>query len=119
MKFFDKIMTELGILRTNAAAILNDLAKIDRHISDTFNKDQLINDQSETIKRQNKIINDLINNIYSQDTSLEAVMIKPYRSKPVIYKDGKRLDTDKMTSFDIDWSYDSRIDISVRNEQEI
>lgn len=116
MKIFDKTTTELGILRTNTVAIMNDITRIDRNIDKMSSRDKLISDQAETIKRQNKIINDLINNIYSQDTSLEAVMIKPYRSKPVIYKDGKRLDTDKMTSFDIDWSYDSRIDISVRNE---
>ena len=110
MKIFDKIMVELGILRTNVTSIINDTIRINMHI------DKIINDQSETIKMQNKIINDLINNIYSQDTSLEAVMIKSYRSNPVIYKDGKRLDTDRMTSFDINWNYDSRIDISVRSE---
>lgn len=116
MKIFDKIMTELRILRSNTLSIMDDTTRLDKNIGSMNNRDRLINDQSETIKRQNKIINDLINNIYTQDTSLEAVIIKPYRSKPVIYKDGKRLDTDRMTSFDIDWSYDSRIDISVRSE---
>lgn len=110
MKIFDKIMTELGTLRANTVSITNDTTSINRYI------DKIINDQSETIRMQNKIINDLINNIYSQDTSLEAVMIKPYRSNPVIYKDGKRLDTETMTNFCIDWDYDSRIDISVRSE---
>lgn len=116
MKFFDKNMTELGILKTNVTGILNNIASLDRNITNISKRDKTINDLSEVIHEQNKIINDLINNIYSQDTSLEAVMIKPYRGNPVLYKDGKRLDTDRMTSFYIDWSYNSRIDISVRSE---
>lgn len=116
MKIFDKIMDKLNENSTDLGAMYNLLGAINRNIGNMQNRDKLINDQAKTIENQIKIINDLINNIYSQDTSLEAVMIKPYRSKPVIYKDGKKISTDTMTGFDIDWSYDSRIDISVRSE---
>jgi hypothetical protein len=43
-------------------------------------------------------------------------MIKPYREKPILIKDGKRIDNENMTSFDIDWGCDRKIEINVRNE---
>lgn len=109
MKLHNNIINELNDIKGS-------ILTISRNVDRTTNRDELITNQSTIIREQNRIINDLINNIYSKDTSLEAVMIKPYRSKPVIFKDGKRLDTEAMTSFCIDWNYDSRIDISVRNE---
>jgi hypothetical protein len=109
MKIFDKIMNELKILKENIANVSWDTKRIINNI-DTINR------QSETIVRQAKIIDDLIKGCYGKSDSIEAVMIKPYREKPVIYKDGEKISTDKMTSFDIDWSNDSKIDISVRNE---
>ena len=113
MKKLDNILKVLEEFRRN---LIDELRLINRDIRNIQSRDSIISDQADTIKRQNKIIDDLINNIYTQDTSLEAVMIKPYRKAPKIFKNGKRLDSENMTSFDIDWNYDSRIDISVRNE---
>ena len=115
-KLVEQIMDRFRNVTDELSCLVIKTEAVDRALSKMDSRDRLINDQAETIKRQNKIISDLINNIYSQDTSLEAVMIKPYRGKPAIYKDGKQISTDRMTGFDIDWSYDSHIDISVRNE---
>ena len=38
------------------------------------------------------------------------------KGKPKLFKDGKRLDSESMTSFDIDWACDRAVDITVRNE---
>lgn len=38
----------------------------------------------------------------------------PYRGKPVVIKNGEVVSTDNMTSFDVDWAYDRRTDVSKR-----
>jgi hypothetical protein len=69
----------------------------------------------ETTKRLADIIESLINDKFTTK-DFEAVMIKPYREKPILIKDGKRIDNENMTSFDIDWGWDRRIEMNVRNE---
>jgi hypothetical protein len=69
----------------------------------------------ETTKRLADIIESLTNDKFTTK-DFEAVMIKPYREKPVLIKDGKRIDSETMTSFDIDWGWDRRIEMNVRNE---
>ena len=96
--------------------INTDIGTLADYVHDSICKDITIANMEDTIKHQDKIINDLINNIYGQDTSLQAVLVVPYRGKPKLFKDGKRLDTESMTSFDIDWAYDRAVDITVRNE---
>jgi hypothetical protein len=61
-----------------------------------------------------RIIESIINDKFTTN-DFEAVMIKPCREKPILVKDGKRIDTENITSFDIDWSFDSRINITVTN----
>ncbi len=70
---------------------------------------------AEMINRQNLIIDSLINNKYTSD-SISVVIIKPYRGRPYIVKDGKRLDTNTMTGFDVDWDRGRDIEIKIRNE---
>jgi hypothetical protein len=62
------------------------------------------------------IIEALINVEFTSNKEFEAVMIKPYRGKPILIKDGNRIDNESMTGFDIDWSQDRYIEINVRNE---
>lgn len=78
--------------------------------------DSVIDELTNIISMQEKVIDSLINNNYANDTSLQAVLIKPYRGKPRLYKDGERLDTDSMTRFDIEWRWDAGIDVTVINE---
>ena len=103
------IIEMLRNINTNICALAD-------YVLDSTCKDRTIANMTDTIKQQDKIINDLINNIYGRDTSLQAVLVVPYRGKPKLFKDGKRLDTKSMTSFDIDWACDRAVDITVRNE---
>lgn len=68
------------------------------------------------IKQKDKLISDIIHNIYSQDTSLQLAVLKPYRSKAIVYKDGKRLDTTSTTSVDICIDECGHVDATIRNE---
>lgn len=110
MKVFDKILDAISETRIYTKVTLECLAD---EVRRNYKQES---DLHKIIAEQNKIINDLINNIYSQDTSLETVMIIPYRGNPKLFKDGKRLDTDKMTGFDINWSWDGRAEVTVRND---
>lgn len=47
---------------------------------------------------------------------MECMVFVPYRGKPVVIKNGEVVSTDNMTSFDVDWSYDRRTDVTVRGE---
>ena len=78
--------------------------------------DAVIDELTNIINTQGKVIENLIDKTYAQDTSLQAVLIKPYRGNPRLYKDGKRLDTNSMTGFDISWNWDREIEVTVRNE---
>lgn len=68
-----------------------------------------------TIQKQDKIIEDLIKD-KAKNESFECVVYVPYRSRPVVIKDGKVLSDENMTSFNIDWSFDEKTNVTVRNE---
>ena len=108
-KIFDKI--------NEMAEEMKGVNRFLREILRTKNKnDAVIEGLMDTINMQEKVIDSLINKTYAQDTSLQVVLIKPYRGKPRLYKDGKRLDTDNMTGFDIDWKWDRETEVTVRSE---
>lgn len=58
----------------------------------------------------------LLNHMYENDNTLETVVFVPYRGKPLVYKDGKKVSTDTMTSFDVDWSFDNKTEVTIRND---
>lgn len=80
------------------------------------NRIDLLDRKFEIIMERDKLINDIIHNIYAQDTSLQLVVMKPYRGKAVVYKDGKRLDTESTTSIDVLIDELGRVEATVRNE---
>ena len=52
----------------------------------------------------------------SEYKDMECMVFVPYRGKPVVIKNGEVVSTDNMTSFDVDWAYDRRTDVTVRGE---
>lgn len=52
----------------------------------------------------------------TSNKDMECMVFVPYRGKPVVIKNGEVVSTDNMTSFDIDWAYDRRTDVTVRGE---
>jgi hypothetical protein len=61
------------------------------------------------------IIESLVNDKFTTK-DFEAVMIKPYRGRPILIKDGERIDNENMSSIDINWTWDSKVEINVSNE---
>lgn len=66
------------------------------------------------IDEQNKIIQNMLKSQLTKD--FECIVYVPYRGKPVVIKNGEVVSTDDMTSFDIDWAFDRRTDVTVRRE---
>lgn len=78
-------------------------------------KDRMIEKLSNDLAQKDKVISDIIHNIYSQDTSLQFVVMKPYRGKAIVYKDGKRLDSESTTGIDVCIDELGRVEATVRN----
>lgn len=108
-KIFNKI-DEMGEEIKTAKNILREMFRAKNK------NDAVIDELTNIINTQGKVIENLIDKTYAQDTSLQVVLIKPYRGKPRLYKDGKRLDTSGMTGFDISWNWDRETEVTVRNE---
>lgn len=67
------------------------------------------------IEQQDRIIQSLLKS-QTSNKDMECMVFVPYRGKPVVIKNGEVVSTDNMTSFDIDWAYDRRTDVTVRGE---
>ena len=67
------------------------------------------------IEKQNLLLGDILKG-YKKNDSFECVVFVPYRGKPVVIKNGEVISTDDMTSFDVDWAFDRRTDVTVRRE---
>ena len=78
--------------------------------------EKTIADLSNALEYQTRYTNTLLNHSYGNDKTLETVVFIPYRGKPIVYKDGKLVSTDNMTSFDVDWAYDRKTEVIIRNE---
>lgn len=79
-------------------------------------KDETIEKLTKSLEYQTEMTAHLLNHMYENDNTLEAVVFVPYRGRPIVFKDGKRVDTDSMTSFDIGWSFDSKTEVTIRND---
>ena len=55
-------------------------------------------------------------NYEDKDNAFETVVFVPYRGKPLVFKDGKKVSTDTMSGFDVDWSWDRKTEITIRND---
>ena len=67
------------------------------------------------IEQQDRIIQSLLKS-QTNNKDMECMVFVPYRGKPVVIKNGEVVSTDNMTSFDVDWAYDRRTDVTVRGE---
>ena len=63
-----------------------------------------------------KLYNDdcfkIMKQLKEENVKVDAIICDP----PYVFKDGKKVSTDHMTSFDIDWSYDRKTEVTVRSE---
>jgi hypothetical protein len=123
LKQNDTILERLDLIKDAINTLNKDYcSKLDTY-SDAGNELErktcrLITSNSELANSNTRLTNIIESIINDKFTSkeFEAVMIKPYREKPILIKDGKRIDNENMTSFDIDWGWDRRIEMNVRSE---
>lgn len=105
MKIFNEILTKIDTLR-------DELKRTNEEI-----RTMRLNNASNIaiIEKQNLILGDILKGYKTNDT-FECVVFVPYRGKPVVIKNGEVVSTDDMTSFDVDWAFDRRTDVTVRRE---
>lgn len=108
----DLIKEAINAMNKNYVSLCNKLDVYSRELDDLEKADEYLNN---SLKELTKIIESLINDKFTTEY-FEAVLIKPYRGKPFLIKDGKRLDNEYMSGFDISWDLDRKIEVEVRNE---
>lgn len=109
MKTLNKILETLEKIKTDI-----------RFLSETSSnryKDiyKSVEEYKKIIQEQDRIIQSLLKS-QTSNKDMECMVFVPYRGKPVVIKNGEVVSTDNMTSFDVDWSYDRRTDVTVRGE---
>lgn len=109
MKAFDKILDTLEKIKTDIS-FLNQVSH-NRYLDVSKN----LSEYKAIIEQQDRIIQSLLKS-QTNNKDMECMVFVPYRGKPVVIKNGEVVSTDNMTSFDVDWAYDRRTDVTVRGE---
>ena len=109
MKAFDKILEILEDIKTDI-----------RFVSKASHSDYLdisknLSEYKAIIEQQDRILQAIFKS-YANNGDMECMVFVPYRGKPVVIKNGEVVSTDNMTSFDVDWAYDRRTEVTVRGE---
>ena len=109
MKVFDKIFDAISSLNNNITHLIDCYKREHDDVIRTYNS------YRDIIQEQDRIIQSLLKS-QTSNKDMECMVFVPYRGKPVVIKNGEVVSTDNMTSFDVDWSYDRRTDVTVRGE---
>lgn len=97
--------------------MINRLARVEQKIDFYRDHDgKSIDKLADSLKYQTQFMNTILNNTYGDDKTLETVVYIPYRGKPIVFKDGKQIDMNTVTSFDISWAFDRRTDVTINHE---
>ena len=109
MKAFDKILEILEDIKTDI-----------RFVSKASHSDYLdisknLSEYKAIIEQQDKIIQAIFKS-YANNEDMDCMVFVPHRGKPVVIKNGEVVSTDSMTSFNVDWDYDSRTKVTIRGE---
>ena len=109
MKAFDKILEILEDIKTDIRFLSE--ASHSRYLDVSKN----LSEYKAIIEQQDRILQAIFKS-YANNEDMECMVFVPYRGKPVVIKNGEVVSTDNMTSFDVDWSYDRRTEVTVRGE---
>lgn len=106
---------------TGIQAIKDDMGTYFREFNREFNEAMInkktLDHLADSLNCQARLYEQTLSEKYEDDNNkYEAVILVPYRGKPLVYKDGKKVSTDTMSSFDIGWSFDSKTEVTIRNE---
>lgn len=109
MKTFDRIFNAIFSLNDNILHLIDCYKREHDDVIRTYNN------YRDIIQEQDRIIQSLLKS-QTNNKDMECMVFVPYRGKPVVIKNGEVVSTDSMTSFDVDWAYDRRTDVTVRGE---
>ena len=109
MKMFDRIFEAISSLNNNITHLINCYKSEHDDVIRNYNY------YKDIIQEQDRIIQSLLKS-QTSNKDMECMVFVPYRGKPVVIKNGEVVSTDNMTSFDVDWAYDRRTDVTVRGE---
>ena len=112
---FKKILQEIGELRKQIDGLYDAITKrsyILKHYEEE------IDSLRKSLNVQTELNRQLMTSSFenNHNNQIEVAVFVPYRGTPYVFKDGKKVSTDHMTSFDIDWSYDRKTEVTVRSE---
>ena len=112
---FKKILQEISELRKQIDCLYN---VIDKRSYIIKHYEEEIDSLRKSLNVQAELNRQLMANTFENNNNnqIEVAVFVPYRGKPYVYKDGKKVSTDHMTSFDIDWAYDRKTEVTVRSE---
>ena len=109
MKTLNKILETLEKIKTDIRFLSE--ASHSRYLDVSKN----LSEYKAIIEQQDRILQEIFKS-YANNKDMECMVFVPYRGKPVVIKNGEVVSTDSMTSFDVDWAYDRRTDVTVRGE---
>lgn len=109
MKMFNRIFDVISSLNNNIVHLIDCYKREHDEVIRTYDNYRGI------IQEQDRIIQSLLKS-QTSNKDIECMVFVPYRGKPVVIKNGEVVSTDNMTSFDVDWAYDRRTDVTVRGE---
>lgn len=109
MKMFNRIFDTINSLNNNIIHLIDCYKREHDDVIRTYNS------YRDIIQEQDRIIQSLLKS-QTSNKDMECMVFVPYRGKPVVIKNGEVVSTDNMTSFDVDWTYDRRTDVTVRGE---
>ena len=109
MKTLSKILETLEKIKTDIRFLSE--ASHSRYLDVSKN----LSEYKAIIEQQDRILQAIFKS-YANNEDMECMVFVPYRGKPVVIKNGEVVSTDNMTSFDVDWAYDRRTEVTVRVE---
>jgi len=109
MRTLNKILDTLEKIKTDIRFLSEDSHSRYLDVSKNLREYKAI------IEQQDRIIQSLLKS-QTSNKDMECMVFVPYRGKPVVIKNGEVVSTDNMTSFDVDWAYDRRTEVTVRGE---
>lgn len=112
---FKKILQEISELRKQIDCLYN---AIDKRSYILKHYEEEIDSLRRNLNTQTELNRQLMTSSFENNNNnqIEVAVFVPYRGKPYIFKDGKEVSTGHMTSFDIDWAYDRKTEVTVRSE---
>lgn len=111
---FKKILEAIKDVKSDMGVYYREISK---GFIDTRIEKKTLDSLADSLQYYANLYNQTLSTTFEEkDNAFEAVVFVPYRGRPVVYKDGKKISTDTMSGFDVDWSWDRKTEVTIRND---